>query len=97
MEEDEDEEIQRKVGRLGPKPRPFSELGRLQQRRVTQEAFDNLKKVAEARQIEPVNVAGYMMKRYRKFSNSWFSEGKQFLLDLIVSVLSFQFFLLYIN
>ena len=52
MEEDEDEEIQRKVGRLGPKPRPFSELGRLQQRRVTQEAFDNLKKVAEARQIE---------------------------------------------
>ena len=97
MEEDEDEEIQRKVGRLGPKLRPFSELGRLQQRRVTQEAFDNLKKVAEARQIEPVNVAGYMMKRYRKFSNSWFSEGKQFLLDLIVSVLSFQFFLLYIN
>jgi hypothetical protein len=44
--------------------KPFSELGPLQQRRVSQKAFDSMKEVSESRQIAPVQMAGYMMKRY---------------------------------
>ena len=63
-DDQEDEEVQRKVVRLGPKPKQFLELGIVQQRKVTQSAFDSVKEVAETRQIPVVNLAGYMLKRY---------------------------------
>ena len=50
--------------------KPFSELGPLQQRRVSQQAFDSMKEVSESRQIAPVQMAGYMMKRYGDYLSS---------------------------
>ena len=58
--EEEEEEVERKVG---PKPKPFSELGQLQKRRVTQNVFDSAKNVAVERETELVNITGYMLKR----------------------------------
>ena len=49
--------------KIGPKAKPFSELGRMQQRRVTQEAFNSVKDLAAKRETDVVNMAGYMLKR----------------------------------
>ena len=55
-----EEELQKKVG---PKSKPFSELGRMQQRRVTQEAYDSVKELARVREADVVTMTGYMLKR----------------------------------
>ena len=59
------EEIERRISRQGPKPRSFSELGTVQKRKASQQVFDHIKKVSESRQIEPVQLTGYLLKRYR--------------------------------
>ena len=63
--EDSGEEIERlAVGSQGPKIKPFSELGAIQKRRVTQPVVDSLRSLAEGRLIDPVRLSGYILKRY---------------------------------
>ena len=58
----------------GPKPRDFEELSRIQQRRVTQVAFDALKDVATERNVDIVNLTGYMMKRASHMSDKTIAD-----------------------
>ena len=51
------------VEKLGPKEKSFIDLKEKQQRRVSQTAFDAVKKVADDRNIDTINFAGYMLKR----------------------------------
>ena len=63
--DDSEEEIERHVvASQGPKMKPFSELGAIQKRRVTQPVVDSLRSVAEGRMIDPVKLCGYILKRY---------------------------------
>ena len=51
------------VERQGPKEKSFIDLKEKHQRRVSQTAFDAVKKVADDRNIDTINFAGYMLKR----------------------------------
>lgn len=60
-----DEEIERRVvGRQGPSKKPFSELGAVQKRRVSQPVLDSLNEVAESRMMDPTKLSGYLLRRY---------------------------------
>ena len=57
------DEHQVTIGRQGPKEKSFLDLKEKQQRRVSQEAFDAVKKVAEERNVDTISMTGYLMKR----------------------------------
>ena len=61
-----DDDIERRISRQGPKQKSFSDLGAKQKRKATQKVYDSLKEVSESRQIEPVQMTGYILKRYFK-------------------------------
>ena len=61
--EESDEEIERKVAQQGAKQKRFSALGNHQKRVVSQRVIDTLKDVSDSRQIEPKQMAGYILKR----------------------------------
>ena len=51
-------------GRLGPALKPWCELKPQMKRRLTQNAFEEVKKVAEKRDVEPQQVVGGLLRRY---------------------------------
>ena len=62
--DEEPDDIERRIEQQGPKQKPFSELGPLQKRRVSQKVFDTLKELSERRQISRAQLTGYLLKRY---------------------------------
>ena len=62
--DEHDADIERRISRQGPKQKSFSDLGAKQKRKASQKVYDSLKEVSESRQIEPVQMTGYILKRY---------------------------------
>ena len=62
--EDESFEDVLPPGRLGPALKPWCELKPQMKRRLTQKAFEEVKKVAEIRDVEPKQVVGGLLRRY---------------------------------
>ena len=62
--EDENLEDVLYPGRLGPPLKPWCELKPQMKRRLTQKAFEEVKKVAEKRDVEPEQVVGGLLRRY---------------------------------
>ena len=63
-DENYEEDVQRHVVGQGAKKKPFSELGVLQKRRVTQPAINTLQSIAKAHQIGESQLVGYLLKRW---------------------------------
>lgn len=51
-------------GRLGPPLKPWGQLKPRMKRRLTQKAFEEVKKVADTRDVEPKQVVGGLLRRY---------------------------------
>ena len=50
-------------GKQGPKMKDWDQLGTQTRRRETQKAFDELKKTADARNVDPEKLAGGILRR----------------------------------
>ena len=50
-------------GKLGPKMKDWDQLGTQQRRRETQKAFDELKRTADVRNVQPEKLAGGILRR----------------------------------
>ena len=62
-DDESDEEIERRVAQQGARQKRFSDLGNHQKRVVSQGVMDALKDVSDSRQIDPKQMAGYILKR----------------------------------
>ena len=58
------DQIQQPVGsKLGAPMKEWEDLGPHQKRKETQKIFDEIKKTAQARKVEPVRLVGTMLRR----------------------------------
>ena len=69
LDDQDDDEVQRRVGRLGPRRKEWEKLGPQQKRKETQHLFDELKKTSETREVEPVQMVGSLLHRLVSFMN----------------------------
>ena len=63
------DEIHRQVKKLGPRQKKWEELGPQQRRSVTQGLYDDMKKVAVCRGVDPVKLAGSLLHRLEHLMN----------------------------
>ena len=75
VDENTEEEVQRRVVGQGYKKKPFSELGLLQKRRVTQPVLDSLQSVAKDHQIEEAQLVGKRLAETGKMIEEGESVG----------------------
>ena len=54
------DEIHRQIKKLGPRQKEWEELGPQQRRSVTQGLYDDLKKMAVCRGVDPVRLEDFM-------------------------------------
>ena len=61
------DEIHRQIKKLGPRQKEWEELGPQQRRSVTQGLYDDLKKMAVCRGVDPVRLIGSLLHRLEDF------------------------------
>ena len=58
------------LAKQGAPLKDWDSLGPLQKRRQSQKAFDEMKKSAEIRNVEPERLAGNLLHRFKSHSNN---------------------------